>query len=439
MRASDEKAPSDRVVGQSAISVEKLGKEYVIGGKETSGDTFREMVSSIATAPFRRLKRLSGHVVPEERLWALRDVSFEVNRGEVVGIIGRNGSGKSTLLKVLSRITAPSEGRVEVRGRMASLLEVGTGFHPELTGRENIYLNGAILGMARAEITAKFDTIVDFAGIEKFLDTPVKRYSSGMQVRLAFAVGAHLDPDILLVDEVLAVGDMEFQKRCLGKMRSVATKDQRTVLFVSHNLQAIESLCDRVILLRSGRIEAVGETRAVISHYLSQNASHSGEKRWSPDNAPGDSDIKLLAVRVLTPQGEPSGTLSTKDDLFVEFDFNVGTKLANLCIGFDLMSIEGLTLFRTYQTDLPTEHWPALKEGQNRWRCKIPGGLLNGGEFVISPRIGIHKDRWIVLEDAVLQFEMLLDHGVSPLWNTMTARTRPGLVSPLLEWESLGQ
>ena len=226
------------------IKVEGLGKEYVIGGREKANETFRDMLSSSLAAPFRRFRKLSGQVEAEERFWALKDVSFEVHEGEVVGIIGRNGAGKSTLLKILCRITAPTKGRVEIRGRVASLLEVGTGFHPELTGRENIYLNGAILGMSRAEISRKFDEIVALPDRE-FLDTPVKRYSSGMYVRLAFAVAAHLEPEILMVDEVLAVGDAEFQKKCLGKMRSTA-QGGRTVLFVSHNMDAIRDLMRQV-------------------------------------------------------------------------------------------------------------------------------------------------------------------------------------------------
>ena len=254
-------------MSRTVISVQNLGKEYIIGGRENANETFREMVVSTAAAPFRHLKRLSGRVAPEERIWALKDVCFEVKEGEVVGVIGRNGAGKSTLLKILSRITAPTTGRVEIRGRVSSLLEVGTGFHPELTGRENIYLNGAILGMSRAEIDRKFDEIVDFAGVQTFLDTPVKRYSSGMQVRLAFAVAAHLEPEILIVDEVLAVGDAEFQRRCLGKMEEVA-RGGRTVLFVSHNMPAVTSLCSRAILLVDGKLDRQGDVRGTVGAYL---------------------------------------------------------------------------------------------------------------------------------------------------------------------------
>jgi lipopolysaccharide transport system ATP-binding protein len=254
-------------VRASAIRVEGLGKEYVIGGRAMANENLRDLLASSVAAPFRRFRKLRGDVEPEERFWALKDVSFEVGEGEVVGIIGRNGAGKSTLLKILSRITAPTKGRVEIRGRVASLLEVGTGFNPELTGRENIYLNGTILGMSRAEINRKFDEIVDFAGVDKFLDTPVKRYSSGMAVRLAFAVAAHLEPEILLVDEVLAVGDAEFQKKSLGRMRETS-KSGRTVFLVSHNMSAIRSLCDKGILLDAGRLLRFDATEAVLTNYL---------------------------------------------------------------------------------------------------------------------------------------------------------------------------
>jgi lipopolysaccharide transport system ATP-binding protein len=251
-----------------AISVRNIGKRYVIGAQERAGRTLRETIVDLAAAPFRRLGRISRPPAPEELIWALKDVSFDVQPGEVVGVIGRNGAGKSTLLKIMSRITEPTEGRIELHGRVASLLEVGTGFHPELTGRENIYLNGTILGMKKAEIDRKFDEIVAFSEIEKFLDTPVKHYSSGMYVRLAFAVAAHLDPEILLVDEVLAVGDAEFQRKCLGKMSEVA-RGGRTVLFVSHNMAAVQRLCGRCVLIQDGRVAADGKSAMVLDRYLS--------------------------------------------------------------------------------------------------------------------------------------------------------------------------
>jgi lipopolysaccharide transport system ATP-binding protein len=286
------------------IRAESLGKKYLIGH-----DVQRERYTTLREVIARRVKRLArsgsngsrattgrGHEV--EEFWALREINLEIQRGEVVGIIGRNGAGKSTFLKILSRITEPSEGRVEITGRVASLLEVGTGFHPELTGRENIYVNGAILGMSRAEVRRKFDEIVAFADVEKFLDTPVKRYSSGMHVRLAFSVAAHMEPEILIVDEVLAVGDAEFQEKCVGKMNDVAKSERRTVLFVSHNMSAIQHLCSRAVLLRSGRIEASGETTSTVAAYLSDVRRESSISLvdWTDRNTTGEARITKLEV-----------------------------------------------------------------------------------------------------------------------------------------------
>ena len=255
-------------MSSSAISVQSVSKLYRLQHAAAGSQSFRDLLTGLATAPFKRFRELSGNDRSLEDFWALKDVSFDVREGEVVGIIGRNGAGKSTLLKILSRIVEPTSGEVRMRGRVASLLEVGTGFHPELSGRENIYLNGSILGMKRREIDARFDEIVEFAEIEKFLDTPVKRYSSGMYVRLAFAVAAHLDPEILIVDEVLAVGDSEFQKKCLGKMKQVSTSGTRTVLFVSHNMAAVSTLCTRSVWLQNGKVVADGTSDKVIAQYL---------------------------------------------------------------------------------------------------------------------------------------------------------------------------
>lgn len=258
-----------------AIQVENLGKEYIIGGAERRYDSFREMLTGALTSPLKKLRKLGGAASEEERFWALKDVSFSVEQGEVLGIIGKNGAGKSTLLKILSRITEPTTGRIVVRGRLASLLEVGTGFHPELTGRENIFLNGAILGMRGIEVARRFDEIVDFADIEKFIDTPVKRYSSGMYVRLAFGVAAHLDTDVLLVDEVLSVGDAAFQRKSLGKMSDVASGG-KTVLFVSHNLAAVRSLCGRALVLEQGGLAFTGGVREGLSYYENTYCSSVG-------------------------------------------------------------------------------------------------------------------------------------------------------------------
>ena len=281
-----------------SISVEGLGKMYHIGGESRRSTTLRDAIAGAVQRPLERIRHPGAVSRHSEELWALRDLSLEVHEGEVLGVIGSNGAGKSTLLKLLSRITEPTEGRIASAGRVGSLLEVGTGFHPELTGRENIYLNGAILGMTRAEINRQFDEIVEFSEVERFLDTPVKRYSSGMYVRLAFAVAAHLEPEILIVDEVLAVGDAAFQRKCLGKMEDVAGAG-RTVLFVSHNMQTIRSLCTRVIGFQGGQIINSGEPSTVVDSYLKLLGGSDGEAYWSGDDRPGDADVRLAALRIV--------------------------------------------------------------------------------------------------------------------------------------------
>lgn len=304
------------------ISVKNISKQYVLGSEAISGQTFREMLQSVLIAPFRRIKRLRGVDQQQTKFWALNDVSFDVNAGEVVGIVGLNGAGKSTLLKVLSRITTPTKGEIEYQGRLASLLEVGTGFHPELTGRENIYLNGAILGMTRSEISARLDEIVAFAEIGKFLDTPVKRYSSGMYVRLAFSVAAHLEPDILIIDEVLSVGDTKFQNKCIGKMKSVSEQG-RTVLFISHNLAAVSRLCDRGIWLADGQIKMDDDIANVINAY--ENYSLQAVASSEQTAIAANNDIAVLSINVRATQG-------FKDQQIIagagcEFQFRVSTHL----------------------------------------------------------------------------------------------------------------
>ena len=375
-------------MSRTVISVEKLGKEYVIGGRENGADTFREMVVSAAAAPFRRLRRLSGKVVPEERIWALKNVGFEVKEGEIVGVIGRNGSGKSTLLKILSRITAPTEGRIQICGRVSSLLEIGTGFHPELTGRENIYLNGAILGMRRAEIDRKFDEIVDFSGVEKFLDTPVKRYSSGMSVRLAFAVAAHLEPEILLVDEVLAVGDAEFQKKCLGKMSDVASGG-RTVLFVSHNMGAIRTLCGRVIVMERGRTEFDGPAERAILEYLSEDgsaATSSAEWVWAENDRPGNEDIRLRAVS-LVGQVSPKPPFRPDERIMISIEYDQRSVIDGMRFVIRVLTTTGDLVFAS--SDLPVRKRKAANTpGRYVTECTIPAHTFNHAEY----RLQVYSD-----------------------------------------------
>lgn len=421
------------------VEVQNLSKLFRLGAIGAS--SLRESLELL----FRK-KRTPPAVAPENQIpsdragdepnsfWGLRDVSFTVQPGEVVGIVGRNGAGKSTLLKILSRITEPTSGRAILRGRVVSLLEVGTGFHPELSGRENIFLNGAILGMKRAEIAAKFDEIVAFAEVGPFLDTPVKRYSSGMYVRLAFAVAAHLEPEILVVDEVLAVGDAAFQKKCLGKMSDVA-RAGRTVLFVSHNMQALQSLCSRAVHLEQGRVAAIGTAQAIVAEYLSKISSATGEKRWPIETAPGNEFCRLTTIRVVTSAGANGSVLPSKRDLVVDMEFHAEQLHQGLCVGFDLTNSEGVTVLRSYQTDGAAESWPKVQVGGNHWRCVIPAGLLNGGVYFLCPRIGIHNVSWIVSIDGAVEFELMLDHGVSPFWNSLSGSNRPGLVAPILQWQ----
>lgn len=366
------------------IIVENLGKKYLLRHQRQERYTaLRDVISEKASGLFRRRGGNGKSDPTREEFWALKDVSFEVKQGEVVGIIGRNGAGKSTLLKILSRITDPTEGRVRLRGRVASLLEVGTGFHPELTGRENIFLNGAILGMKRREIKAKFDEIVAFAEIEKFLDTPVKRYSSGMYVRLAFAVAAHLEPEILIIDEVLAVGDAEFQKKCLGKMSDVATKEGRTVIFVSHQLHTIEALCSRAILLEKGRITYSGEPSGAIQNYISTTKSF---------EAIGRSGQFITRVAILSHSGDATNYLRVGDPATILIDLDLGESSISapaLGIGFD--SSFGQRIF-TVGSFFDTSPLPPLC-GRVSISCHIPTVPLTPGQYTlkVALSLGLHQ------------------------------------------------
>jgi lipopolysaccharide transport system ATP-binding protein len=429
-------------MSDTIIRVENLGKKYIIGHQQQKEryTALRDVIANSTKGLLNRFNPKSKITNPKsEEFWALKDVSFEVKRGDRIGIIGRNGAGKSTLLKILSRITEPTTGRIQMNGRVASLLEVGTGFHPELTGRENIFLNGAILGMSKREISRKFDEIVAFAEVEKFLDTPVKRYSSGMYVRLAFAVAAHLEPEILVVDEVLAVGDAQFQKKCLGKMESIAQEGGRTVLFVSHNMQAIQALCPVVCYLESGQVKQIDIPQKVIPSYFSNISQINSEVTWAEDKAPGNHEIRLLSVHVFSDDNHlESEVFSSRKKLYVELGFIVEHESDALCIGFDLTSPEGTVLFRSYQTDLPQDYIPRLRKGYNRFQCIISEGLLNAGTYCICPRIGIHNLYWIIHLDAVVKFKIMLDHGVSPYWNSLKeSKNRPGMISPIFAWKSI--
>jgi len=387
-------------MADTAIRVENLGKQYRIGGPKVRYKTIRETLNQAVQAPFRRLSavvRGQSPIVSQETIWALKDVSFEVKRGEVVGVIGRNGAGKTTLLKVLSRITEPTHGRVRIRGRVGSLLEVGTGFHPELTGRENIYLNGAILGMKRQEIERKFDEIVSFAEIEKFIDTPVKHYSSGMYVRLAFAVAAHLEPEILLLDEVLAVGDATFQKKCVGKLQAVATEG-RAVLFVSHNMGVIREMAPRGVWLHEGKILFDGGTREAISRYLSSSQSDNQTRidlSDHPNRLPG---MKLILGQIIcrSADGAPSTDFSQFEDIVLQVDYGAPDGLSLSGAGFIVDTADGVRVggFNTYMAYQPPQKLP--KRGKVIF--EIPAGQFTPGRYLISVSLGSHYG---VLEDKV--------------------------------------
>ena len=339
------------------ITVEHLSKRYRIShqGQREQYATLRDVVAAGSKKLLKSFKSRSGsdpialatHSSIED-FWALKDLSFEVKQGEVIGIIGRNGAGKSTLLKILSRITDPTEGRVTIRGRVASLLEVGTGFHAELTGRENIYLNGAILGMSRVEIKRKFDEIVDFSGVEKFLDTPVKRYSSGMYVRLAFAVAAHLEPEILIVDEVLAVGDMEFQKKCLGKMQDVSTKEGRTVLFVSHHMPSVQRLCSRGLLLQKGQVETSGSISEVLEQYL---AGSRGDAQGRRQIEVAEGDCRIVSWHVDNQDGSTSHACISKQTARIHMSIQSKRDIPQAVLGFVIRNLSGDLLVAAHSTD----------------------------------------------------------------------------------------
>ena len=351
-----------------AISVEGIGKLYQLAHQSERHTSFREALTSMALAPLRRFRQLRGTDTSMEDFWALRDVSFTVQPGEVVGIVGRNGAGKSTLLKILSRIAEPTEGRAVMKGRIASLLEVGTGFHPELSGRENIYLNGSILGMKRREIAAKFDDIVAFAEVEKFLDTPVKRYSSGMYVRLAFAVAAHLEPEILIVDEVLAVGDAEFQKRCLGKMKEISEGGGRTVLFVSHNMAAVSALCSRAVLLSKGRLELDGSPAEVIQRYLipaSFDAGTGVDLRAAPGRPAGHVAV-FQSLRIRGASGSAMTSLLPGDTVTLDLGLALAAPLRSPRIGIGVNNARGDRIFAvaTYLSPQPVERIDAVSTVQ---------------------------------------------------------------------------
>ncbi|HZS70344.1 MAG TPA: ABC transporter ATP-binding protein [Candidatus Acidoferrum sp.] len=388
-----------------AIHCEGLGKQYRLGAaSQHRYKALRDVLAGAATAPFRAAAALArGERVRKEKpapFWALRDVSFDIEHGEIVGVIGRNGAGKSTLLKILSKITTPTTGYARIHGRVGSLLEVGSGFHPELTGRDNIYMNGAILGMTRREIERKFDEIVAFAEVEKFVDTPVKRYSSGMYLRLAFAVAAHLEPEILFVDEVLAVGDAAFQKKCLGKMNEVS-RQGRTIIFVSHNMTALRNLCTRAIWLADGKVVEDGEAGAVVADYLQRNSSSRLETVWDdPGTAPGNDRVRLHSVRVIPKSVDEAGQITVSSPIQLEFCYWNLVPDAVLHISIFLYSLEEVCIFNVGSEAAPRPR------GLIRHTCEIPGNLLNDGCYYLRLLIVRDLSTPIFTHNNVAAFEV---------------------------------
>lgn len=420
----------------TVIAVERLGKKYTIGHQSNASgySTFRDAIAGSMKSIARSTKEmLRGQaLVPgdtHEEFWALRDVNFEVKRGEVVGIIGRNGAGKSTLLKILSRITEPSVGLIKIKGRVASLLEVGTGFHPELTGRENVFLNGAILGMTRVEIKRKFDEIVSFAEVEKFLDTPVKRYSSGMYVRLAFAVAAHLEPEILIVDEVLAVGDVEFQRKCLGKMEEVSNHG-RTVLFVSHNMGTITKLCERTFWFDIGSLLMEGPSKYVVSQYQSRSLDVSAEWKHADGGTSREQEFIFQRAAAVGQAGVPKAFFDGHEAISIEINYEVRRRLSGCQIGTRVYNSNGVVVFHTSDADESGASALPKEVGQFCTSFVIPEGFLAPGIYYLF--LAAHlpfRNVYDVVERAVV-FE------VSQVGSLTSLDGRLGLVTPLLHWRT---
>lgn len=409
-------------MGQPAIRVNGVWKEYVLGTEQHQHGTFYELLSSVLKRPFGGAGKADKAPRTEEHFWALQDVSFEVQPGEVVGIIGRNGAGKSTLLKILSRITAPTLGEVSVSGRLSSLLEVGTGFHPELSGRENVFLNGAILGMKRQEISRKFHEIVAFAELEKFIDTPVKRYSSGMYVRLAFAVAAHLEPDVLVVDEVLAVGDAAFQERCVGKMHDIR-RSGRALLVVSHNIQLVKQLCATAVLLESGRLVAFGGIDEVLPRYFGASGHVGGE--WQPSGEVTES-FSYRRVRIIPPPGYNPQTIPAFLPFSIEFVFDVSVPAVSGRIALRITDSAGAAVMASANTDALSTFRKVWAVGAHREECTIPANLLVPGRYFLS----ISKP----VDGADVVLENVCTFSVDAAGSLTERDGRLGAIAPMLSW-----
>jgi len=415
-------------MSDTAIRIQGLGKQYRIGASRPKYRTLRGALINVAKIRLPRFKRTVASLHRTKTFWALKDLSMQIGFGEVVGIVGRNGAGKSTLLKIISGITEPTMGTVEIYGRIGSLLEVGTGFHPELTGRENIYLNGAILGMKRSDLKRQFDEIVAFSEVERFLDTAVKHYSSGMYVRLAFAVAAHLEPEILLVDEVLAVGDAAFQRKCLGKIKDIG-KEGRTVLFVSHNLAMILKLCQRCIWLDAGKTVMDGDPSSVVERYYSYGLIARGERIWDNlSEAPGDDHLRLISARIQNNEGKTINIVDIVKGFCIQLDYQVFRPISDVALEVWLHDSNGTVVFVTGDRD-KREPGFVREPGFYRSECVVPGDFLNSGSYYVGIHGHVLGIKVIFSEDNVLQFDVLQSVAIAG-----EAYRRLGFVRPLFDW-----
>jgi lipopolysaccharide transport system ATP-binding protein len=433
-----------------AIKVDNIAKRYRIGVKENSSEHFAGALIDLIKSPLKNFKKYRAlykfdddHADPNaygnkdhpDILWALKDITFDLKRGEVLGVIGRNGAGKSTLLKILSRITYPTRGNAQINGRVSTLLEVGTGFHPELTGRENVYLNGTILGMTKSEIDHKYDEIVDFSGVEKFIDTPVKRYSSGMTVRLAFSVAAHLSAEIIIVDEVLAVGDSDFQKKCIAKMED-AGQLGRTVLIVSHNMASITRLCSRAILIEDGFIKVDGPADEVVKEYLTGDTGTTSEKVWnSIAEAPGKDISALMAVRVMDENGQVRESFDIRQPIFLEMVYEVMREGFVLLPHFSLTTETGIIVFQTLEND---PQWRGKKRARGNYvsRVEIPGNFLSEGILYVSCNlITMYPNILQFSEKQTIAFQVVDSHESDSARGDWHGNLS-GVIRPLLDWET---
>ena len=422
----------------TAISVNNLGKQYKIGAAQGKFryNMFRDVIVDTVMMPVRIFQALRGTgmrgTTSTSTFWALDDVSFDLEEGKVLGIVGRNGAGKSTLLKILSRVTEPTRGTVTVRGRVGSLLEVGTGFHPELTGRENVFMNGAILGMKNAEIESKFDEIVEFSEVSQFIDTPVKRYSSGMYLRLAFAVAAHLEPEILVVDEVLAVGDAEFQRKCLGKMGDVAQQG-RTVLFISHNMSAILRLTQEALVLNKGKLVMRGPTQEAVDFYLSSGQAQAGEHLWGAEDVPAASaPFRPLSLKVKNGSGKVMDTVRSTEPVTIEFEYQLDAPITGLRVGFYLSTMRGEYVLTSFDTDEPQmyDKFDSRKSGRYVSRCVIPADMFNEGRYGLGVNASSFGVRRYFMDENALAFNVDISGAPGTQW----PEPRVGPVRPRLNW-----